>query len=237
MADTDLSLLNENAPDGALISVSALDDAIRETRRYVRGWAGIEHNLDGTHKFALSGLLAATGTRLVFDMNAPPVGWTRDVAINDRVINIVSGARLHGGSWVISGLTGPSHAHVMGIHTHTMGGHVHSGPSHTHPITDLPLKNNGTGASKAVSEIVARLNGATGQLVIQGAGAPNDITGVDSASSGVTDAAGTGNTGGPSTNTTDGPSASSTDAAGTGAVVSSGAWRPLARDMIVGVKD
>jgi len=65
------------------------------------------------------------GTRIVFDQDTAPTGWTRDTTINDRVIRIVSGSRVHGGSWTISGVTVdshvlttaqmPSHSHVHGV--------------------------------------------------------------------------------------------------------------------------
>ena len=66
----------------------------------------------------------AAGTRMVFDQDAAPTGWTRDTTINDRVIRIVSGSRVHGGSWTISGLTVDSHALTiaqMPSHAHGWG--------------------------------------------------------------------------------------------------------------------
>jgi len=70
----------------------------------------------------LEGSSLPAGTRMVFDQDAAPTGWTRDVSINDRVIRIVSGARAHGGSWTISGLTVDSHVLTVAeipAHTHT----------------------------------------------------------------------------------------------------------------------
>lgn len=53
----------------------------------------------------------ASGTRMLFDQDAAPTSWTRDVSINDKLINVVSGARVHTGSWTISGLTADAHKH------------------------------------------------------------------------------------------------------------------------------
>jgi hypothetical protein len=82
-----------------------------------------------------------SGARIFFDQDAAPTGWTRDTGINDRVIRIVSGARAHGGSWTISGLTGAS--------TNTTAGGTVAGVSlsiaqlaaHTHPLV---LKSTGS---------------------------------------------------------------------------------------------
>jgi hypothetical protein len=65
-----------------------------------------------------------SGTRMVFDQDTPPTGWTRDTAIDDRVVRIVSGARVHGGSWTISGLSNssePNHQHTGSLDFATQG--------------------------------------------------------------------------------------------------------------------
>ena len=108
-----------------------------------------------------------SGTRLYFDQDAAPTGWTRDATINDRVIRIVSGARADGGSWTLGGLdvTGATDAYTlleadMPAHVHgvTDPGHVHGGvvkggasfqlsstESNTH--TDGSTASAGTGIS------------------------------------------------------------------------------------------
>ena len=63
--------------------------------------------------------LFPSGTRMVFDQDTAPTGWTRDTAINDVVITLVSGARVHGGSWTVSGLTIASHTHSISGRTDT----------------------------------------------------------------------------------------------------------------------
>lgn len=65
------------------------------------------------------------GTKMVFDQDAAPTGWTRDTAQNDKVIRLVSGARADAGSWTISGLTANSHTH--GVGTLVTAGSVGSG--------------------------------------------------------------------------------------------------------------
>lgn len=50
--------------------------------------------------------LIPAGTRMLFDQDSAPNGWTRDTTINDRVTRIVSGARApNAGTWTISGIT------------------------------------------------------------------------------------------------------------------------------------
>jgi hypothetical protein len=51
------------------------------------------------------------GTRTIFDQDSAPTSWTRDTSVDDRVIRIVSGALVHGGSWTISGLSEAAHTH------------------------------------------------------------------------------------------------------------------------------
>ena len=73
----------------------------------------------------------AVGTRTLFHQAAAPAGWTQDVAVNDRVIRVVSSAGGgSGGSWTISGITVDGHALAaaeMPAHTHTLGGQITPG--------------------------------------------------------------------------------------------------------------
>jgi len=79
-----------------------------------------------------------SGTRLLFDQDTPPTGWTRDTTadLNDRVWRIAVGTRTSGGSWTVSGLSAPVHSHTLpDIISHT---HSASGASHTHTLTSYP---------------------------------------------------------------------------------------------------
>ncbi len=61
-------------------------------------------------------LIIPAGTKMVFDQDAAPAGWTRDTSQNDRVIRVVSGARADGGSWTVGGITADNEsAHTHGI--------------------------------------------------------------------------------------------------------------------------
>ena len=51
------------------------------------------------------------GTRMVFDQDTPPTGWTKMTDVNDRVIMITSGGRVDGGSWTIP----------ISVHRHEVG--------------------------------------------------------------------------------------------------------------------
>lgn len=42
-----------------------------------------------------------SGTRMLFDQDTPPTGWTKETDVNDKVVMITSGGRADGGSWFI----------------------------------------------------------------------------------------------------------------------------------------
>lgn len=76
---------------------------------------------DGTFAMLsdLSGSVFAAGTRMLFDNDSAPTGWTRDAVINDAVPRIVTGTRdPDGGSWTVAGLTVASHTHTLSAHQH-----------------------------------------------------------------------------------------------------------------------
>lgn len=64
------------------------------------------------------------GTKTLFYQSAAPTGWTQDVAVNDRVLRVVSGTGGGtGGSWTISGISVNGHAldiTEIPAHAHTM---------------------------------------------------------------------------------------------------------------------
>lgn len=80
---------------------------------------------DKSGTFAMTSDIAGSafpaGTRLLFDNDAAPAGWTRDVtgSLDDRAIRLVVGARADGGSWTITGITAAGHQHNHD-HTHNV---------------------------------------------------------------------------------------------------------------------
>jgi hypothetical protein len=69
--------------------------------------------------------LIPSGHRVIFDNDSAPTDWTRDAAIDDKVIRIVTGVRSDGGTWTVGGLTfGTTGSHVLSIAEM---------PAHTHP--------------------------------------------------------------------------------------------------------
>lgn len=113
-----------------------------------------EYLRDAEHSLAIhtalglvtSGDVFPTGTRMVFDQNSAPGGWTRDTSTaNDRVIRIVTGTRSDGGTWTQPGHVhqGPSHTHSGPSHNHSVNSHTHSGPSHTHSFSDTSSSHTG----------------------------------------------------------------------------------------------
>lgn len=130
-------------------------------------------------------LIIPAGTKMVFDQDAAPAGWTRDTSQNDRVIRIVSGARADGGSWTISGITVDNES-----------AHSHSTPNHVHPFA-----TSGTYAEDSVSPVLypvvesGGLLSAVGSSDLGGTAHPrltNDTTNSGSGTSGVGSAHGHG---------------------------------------------
>lgn len=88
------------------------------------------------------------GTKCVFFQAAAPTGWTQDIAINDQVLRVVSGAGGgSGGSWVISGLSKGS----LSVDGHILS--IAEIPPHTHSYKVRPLDaiNNSNAAFSAGS--------------------------------------------------------------------------------------
>ena len=197
-----------------------------------------------------------SGTRLIFDADSPPTGWTKDTTtVNDKVIRIVTGARADGGTWTISGLssashthTGPSHTHTGPSHRHVGGGHTHSAPSHTHTTGSYSVGSHthtvprdGWGSENPGG--LGRLNTDGDDCCTQGVASGNNTSG--STAPGFSGSSGsTGGTTGSGSATTQAAGTGATGAAGTGAtggtastISSDGTWRPLHRDMIIASKD
>ena len=188
-----------------------------------------------------------SGTRMIFDQDTAPVGWTRDTStVNDKVIRIVTGARADGGTW-----TQPTHTHTQGSsgstgnHTHTNptsaggGSHNHTGPNHTHSGPNHNHSNPST-ATSATTAIATESGGTTFEYSIKSHSHTQGSTG--NAGTGGTGAAGTGNTSTRATHThTQGATGSTGSHAHTNPTTAGGAtaasWRPLHRDMIIASKD
>ena len=68
---------------------------------YINTTTGVIEYYDGaTWQAGLT--VFPAGTRMVFDQDAAPTGWTRDTTVDDRMILITGGARAHGGTWDLS---------------------------------------------------------------------------------------------------------------------------------------
>ena len=166
------------------------------------------------------------GTRMIFDQDTAPAGWTRDtVTVDDRMIMIVTGARGgDDGTWQqpTHDHTAPSHIHVAPLHVHVAPLHDHSIPSHAHT-------NPSTGA--AVGTATAQENGGTNFSYAIGSHTHTQ-TGTSTQPVGTT-----GDDGNQNTSNVSGGNVSADGDALTTADAPSDTWRPLHRDMIIAVKD
>jgi hypothetical protein len=188
---------------------------------------------------ASAGAGLPAGTRLIFDQDAAPVGWTRDTStVDDKMIRIVTGARADGGSW-----TQPVHDHTVATHTHEGVNHSHTGPLHSHGIGDhthtIGTHSHTQGSTgAAVGSATAQENGGSNFSYAIGTHTHTN-PGTSADGPGATFADGT-----PNTNTS---GTGLTGTGGTGPVggkalttddsVEGDSWRPLHRDMIIAVKD
>lgn len=66
----------------------------------------------------------AAGTKMVFNQASAPVGWTRDVDVDDVTLIVTAAGTggATGGSWSMTGITAADHTHGMSSHTHTLAG-------------------------------------------------------------------------------------------------------------------
>lgn len=56
------------------------------------------------------------GVKMLFGNDVTPLGWTRVVDFNDRMVRIVSGSLANPGtSWQVTGLSIPDHRHEIGL--------------------------------------------------------------------------------------------------------------------------
>jgi hypothetical protein len=176
-----------------------------------------------------------TGTRVIFDQDTAPVGWTRDTStVDDKMIRIVTGARADGGTWTqpVHDHTTPnlgqagSHQHSVDAHTHSIGTHAHGVAQHTHTQGPSPAtgatataqENGGSNFSYAVGSHThtnpnTALGGITqtvvgGTVLTQQSAPPTDSQGQHNHTLGSVDDS-----------------------------VEGDSWRPLHRDMIIAVKD
>lgn len=205
-------------------------------------------------------IVAATfpaGTRLIFDQDTAPTGWTRDVTnANDRMIRIVTGTRTHGGSWDQGDHVHNigAHAHTMSDHKHKMGDHAHSVPTHTHttqahthPIA-AHSHSGGTTAASGTTSVGSEGPGPnTFEYTIKAhthtQGTTTSQTGgtaTSASTAAATTASSASNTGSAGSSVdTDVPSTANTGTASgsTAAAGTASSWRPLHRDMIIAVKN
>lgn len=86
------------------------------------------------------GNLMPAGSLMIFAQPAAPIGWTKNISLNDRMLRIVSGAGGgSGGSALLSSGVTLAHSHNLTA----VADHSHSYPGHTHHMT--------TGASITVA--------------------------------------------------------------------------------------
>jgi hypothetical protein len=119
----------------------------------ITGDLAIPGNLTVTGTATLSGRAIdafPSGTKMLFQQTAAPVGWTKDTTNNDKVLRIVSGAVGSGGTLSLTSLASqsiggtslttaqlPSHTHTFNVNSGNQNAnHVHSYSGTTSTIGD-----------------------------------------------------------------------------------------------------
>jgi hypothetical protein len=89
------------------------------------------------------GVLIPSGTEMVFHQTTPPVGWTKNVAHNDKSLRVVNGSIGSGGVQPFSTVFSRTavDGHSIDLNELTYHSHVVSDPTHSHPIYD-PTHNH-----------------------------------------------------------------------------------------------
>lgn len=92
-------------------------------------------------------LLGIPGTRMVFNQQTAPIGWTIDATVTDHTIQLIAGggANVTTSGNAYSGMflnawTSGGHALTVGelaVHTHTDTGHTHTDSGHVHQQNSL----------------------------------------------------------------------------------------------------
>lgn len=105
----------------------------------------------------LSGIGAQfpSGTRMLFQQTAAPIGWTKDVSLNDRALRVVNGTVTGGGSQPFSSIFAQTTTQGYAITTAEMPIHNHavSDPGHAHTYIDPGHgHNNSAGGGTFMSQ-------------------------------------------------------------------------------------
>lgn len=108
-----------------------------------------------------------SGTRMLFQQTAAPVGWTKATTHNDKALRIVSGSVGSGGDWPFSGIFN-TYTPAGTISSVAAGGTVASHtltvaqiPSHAHKMSDFWMDGGNTGPN---AQARAKLN-VSGQVM------------------------------------------------------------------------
>jgi hypothetical protein len=183
-----------------------------------------------------------SGTRMIFDQDSAPVGWTRDTStVDDRMIMIVTGSRgPNGGTWSQTGHThGTSGGSTgdEGDHSHSSPQHAHNVLDHTHPLPNHQHGTPNTGAPLGGGTATAQENGGS-NFEYNINSHTHAMGNTDSANAGPTNPGGNNTQSNAASNTgNDGTHSHSVDVGATDPGATSAGWRPLHRDMIIAVKD
>lgn len=86
----DLSTLDPTQPDGSVIPVSQLDDFDRETRKKLKDWALVQHDIHGFHTIPMGSTAARTA------YYTSPVNGNPWIVIVGTVYTLTV---FNGGSW------------------------------------------------------------------------------------------------------------------------------------------
>lgn len=141
-----LNAANPVATDG----LAQADDHLRLIKSTIKAtFPNITGAMTATHTIlngidgrvtALEGkLVAASGTKMLFQQSAAPTGWTKDTTHNDKAIRVVTGTASTGGS--VAFTTAFASQTPAGTISNSVSG---STASHTLTLSEIPSHNHTT---------------------------------------------------------------------------------------------
>lgn len=168
--NTGAATLNENAVGAKTIKKGKASSLDLSAGDFAAGKMGL-FAYDGTNMVMLNAAEFPSGTRLIFQQTAAPVGWTKDATHNDKALRVVSGSVVNGGSVAFTtAFASQTPTGTVGNTTLTLA----QIPSHTHDGN--PMGDNNADFTAPPSASNGALSGGSFNTTAAGGGGSHTHT-------------------------------------------------------------